>query len=167
MRLLTLLLSFVGLFAVSCEKPDDVTVIRNIIVESVDAAERQDINGLMEHVSREFVASPGNADEQRVRGVLLISFRRLGKFTVKHPEPSVTLGNDGNTAKASLTFVIVRGGQKFPDVSAVTDDPAAWLSKVQEAVGEPYKADLELQKTGDGWKVMKAEMTGMKRYNQL
>ena len=163
-----LLLAFIIAVALAgCEKPDDVTQIRTIVLDIVDRAQAHDISGMMEHATRDFSASPGSHDEQKVRGVLLISFRRLGKFQLKHPEPGIKLGKDARTATVSLPFLVVREGQEMPDLSSVTNDPAAWLDQAQTAVGDPYTVKMDLTKTGDGWKVREAEISGFKRYDQL
>lgn len=163
-RLLLIALVFLSF---GCEKPDDVARIRSLLTDAIDAAERQDINGLMEHVGPDFTASPGKHDEQRVRGILLISFRRLGTFQIKHPVPGITLGQNGNTATASLPFIVVREGREVPDLSEAREDPAAWLAAAQEAVGEPYRVEMKLRKSGDDWIVTSAQMSGLKSYHQL
>ena len=167
MRVPGLLLVVTVAFIFGCEKPDDIAQIRAIVLQIGESAERHDINGMLEHATNDFTANPGNSDEQRVRGVLLISLRRYGKFQVKHPEPGIRLGKDKNTADVSLPFLIVREGQQMPDLSSVADDPAAWLDQVGDAVGDPYTLELDFTKTGDGWKIRSAEISGTKHYGEL
>lgn len=158
MKLFILLASIFLLTA--CDKPDDVTRIRTIVEDAVVKTEKQDIRGLMEYVTSDFEANPGRQDEQSVRGILLITLRRFGQFDIKHPVPGIRLSEDASSADVSLPFLVVREGEKFPEIGTVADDPARWVEEVGDAFGDPYRLELEMVKRDDEWKVKSATIQG-------
>lgn len=158
MRLLAVAL--LALTLLGCDKPDDVTRIRTLVEDAVVHAEKQNLKGLMEHVTDDFAANPGNHDEQSVRGILLITLRQYGNFDIKHPVPGIKLADDTQSAEVSLPFWVVRDGESFPSVTELQDDPARWVEAVGEAVGDPYRLQLSMVKKDGDWKVSEATIQG-------
>jgi hypothetical protein len=142
-----------------CEEPDDEQAIRALIAEGAAAAERSDVGGLMELATDGFTAEPGSASRQEVKGVLLMAFRRYGRFTIAHPSPAVTIAEDRRSATAELPFLVVREGSAAPDLGELVDDPERWFEGVAE-MGDAFYLTLRLEKTDDGWKAAKARIKG-------
>lgn len=152
----------------ACEKElDDATQVRAVVDQVAAAAQKHDINAMMEHVTSDYTARPGSRDEQAVRPLLLLALRKYGRFTVKYPVPGIEVAQNGATADVSVPFLVVREGQAFPEMSELADDPKAWADEVAETVGDPYQLDLDLQKTGDGWKITRSEIAGFKSVHDL
>jgi len=102
---------------------------------------------------------PGSASRQEVKGVLLIAFRRYGRFTIAHPAPTVTIAEDRQTATAELPFLVVRDGEAAPDLGELVDDPERWFEGVAE-MGDAFYLELRLEKIDDGWRAAKARLRG-------
>lgn len=155
--LLTPMLSNVG--CTRCEGPDDEQQVRALIADAVAAAEAHDLGGLMGLTTGDFVVKPGSVGRQEVKGVLLMAFRRYGRFGVRHPAPVVSVAEDRLTASADLPFLIVREGAEAPDLGDLMDDPEGWMERVAD-MGDAYYLELGLEKTGDGWRAARARIRG-------
>jgi hypothetical protein len=142
-----------------CDEPDDEQQIRALIAEAVAAAERNDLGGLMELATDDFAVEPGGESRQEVKGVLLMAFRRYGRFTVAHPAPSVAVAEDRTSATAELPFLVVREGEAAPDLGGLVDDPERWFEGVAE-MGDTFYLKLRLEKTDDGWGAARARLRG-------
>lgn len=160
-QFLLVLTLLVAALLVGCEKKDDAAAIRALGAELVASAEKQDISGMFEHATSDFVANPGGRDEQGARQILFVAFRRYGSLDVVHPSFDVTIDESGRGATLAVPFTIVREGQSFDQASVekLVDDPTAWAQAVGEAVGDPYHLKLSLRKEVDDWKIWKADLT--------
>jgi hypothetical protein len=155
----TLVLMLASLVAsIGCEKPDDVTQIRAIVDQAVDAAKRQDIKEVMEFVTDDFRVNPGDRDEQAARSILLIALRTFGKFDIRYPVPAIKIAPDAQSAQVNVPFLIVRESVNFPDVSQTREDPARWLEAVGDALGDPYRLKMDFTKSSGEWKVREATL---------
>ena len=165
------LLLFVILFLASsgCEQPDDITQIRAVIDDVVARAQAHDVNGMMAHVTNDYTAKPGARGEQDVRPILLMALRRYGKFRIAHPVPGITIGSSGAAATVSLPFLVVREGQTAPpaELTEIANDPIAWATKVSETLGDPYKIELKMRKSADGWQIRESDISGFKNVHDL
>jgi hypothetical protein len=142
-----------------CAAPDDEQAVRALLGEAVDAAERHELGDLLRLTTPGFVADPGGVSRQEVKGVLLMAFRRYGRFTIRHPRPAVALGEDGRTAEADLPFLIVREGARAPDLGGLLDDPEGFVEAVA-GMGDAYFLELRIEKTDDGWRAARARIRG-------
>ena len=70
-----------------CEEQDDETLIRSMVRHAVGLAEQHKLGDLMKLTTKELTVRPHGMTRQEVKGVLLMAFRRYGKFTIKHPQP--------------------------------------------------------------------------------
>jgi hypothetical protein len=159
---LFVLIVWVGFAAAGCARcaaPDDEQAVRALLGEAVDAAERHALGDLLRLTTPDFVADPGGVSRPEVKGVLLMAFRRYGRFTIRHPRPAVALGEDGRTAEADLPFLIVREGARAPDLGGLLDDPEGFVEAVA-GMGDAYFLELRLEKTDDGWRAARARIRG-------
>ena len=155
-------LAFLPLGAVGCsgcEEQDDETVIRGMVNRAADLAAKHELGELMQMTAEGFVANPGQRSRQEVRPILLMAFRRYGKFSVEHPRPAVDLDPSGLMASAEMPFLIVREGAEVPNLGELIDDPEGWFEEASEQA-DAYYLDLTFKKTDDGWRVSKAKIGG-------
>lgn len=158
-------LLMVTLLASACDEKDDVALIEDVCEEIVVSAEKHDISGMMEHATDRFRGYPGARNEQDVRQLLFVAFRRYGEFDVVHPRFKVRLEPDAKAASVSVPFTIVREGESLDraGLDELVASPDQWVDAVSEAVGDPYYLDMKFVKTGDDWKVRRADITGSQR----
>jgi len=97
--LVVLLLIAVSLLE-SCSPKDEETAIRELVKKGATLAEEQDIRGLMNLATEDFVALPGDLRRQETRGILFMAFRHYQNFKILYPRPSVELKPDKRSASA-------------------------------------------------------------------
>jgi hypothetical protein len=149
-----------------CETPDDETQIRALVAQGAQLAEKHDLGALIELTTADFVARPQHLDRQSVKGVLLLAFRRYGRFKIRHPRPEVELDPAGGAATATLPFVIVRQGRQVPDLAELYEDPKEWLAEMIE-LADIYYLELGLTKEDDQWLVRRATLRGLKSLEDI
>ena len=75
----------------SCSSRDEETAIRELVKKGATLGEGQDIKGLMNLTTEDFVALPGDLRRQETRGILFMAFRHYQNFKILYPRPSVEL----------------------------------------------------------------------------
>ena len=118
---------FCLVLSVSCSKDDDAEMIRRLIVQGANLAEKHDIGKIVELTTEDFVAMPGNHDRRRIKGIMWVAMQRYGKFSILYPQPEVRLLAEASTAEAELIFVIVKKEQSVPDLKKLYKRPRQWL----------------------------------------
>ena len=153
--ILLIVLVFLG----GCKESDDVAQIRALAAEVAETAQKQDISGMMEHVTKDFVAHPGAQTQSEVRPALFIILRQFGQFEVKYPDLHPKFSSDGLNATVKVPIVIAKT-QTEEDVAEDTSDPEAWAAAMRARFGDPYYFEFRLKKVGGKWKVWQAHVTG-------
>ena len=142
----------------SCAPKDDTEAVTNVVKSGVRLAEEQDMGGIFDLTTEDFVALPGKLDRRETRRILFMAFHHYRQFKVHHPRPAVEVQQDRRTASAVFPFLIVKKDASIPALKDLYGDPQGWL----EAVGENadlYKLKIELVKNGDKWLVHQALLT--------
>lgn len=155
----TLFLSIV--FA--CSSSDDSTSIRDMVKKGAELAESHRIGKLINLTSKDFIAQPGHHNARAVKGILFRAFQYYGDFNIFYPRPSISVGDDGITASATIYFVILRQNLSLPGLKKLYDNPQQWV----EAVGEKadlYQLKLQLSKTDGDWQVKGAHLKPFKGF---
>jgi hypothetical protein len=145
------------LLLISCSKKDDIAVIRQLIARGAKLAENQDINGLMKMTTGDFIALPGKHDNRQVKTIIWLAFKHYRKFKILYPDPSISLQDDSRTAKATLTFLIVKKEQSLPDLNDLWRNPEKWLNDLGENA-DLYQLKLDWSKNNDNWQVKQARL---------
>jgi hypothetical protein len=143
----------------ACSKKDDTEAIRQLIVKGAVLAEKKQLGDLMDLATPEFIALPGNHDAQTAKGILFGAFMHYGKFKIHFPRPTVEMASDGNSADATVHFLIVRQNQSIPGLKELYDDPRKWMETVGEKA-DLYQLKLAMVKDGGEWLVNTAELEG-------
>ena len=149
-----------------CEERDDETLIRSMVRHAVGLAEQHKLGDLMKLTTKELTVRPRGSTRQKVKGMLLIAFRRYGEFSIKHPRPAVTIDPSKIEARVELPFVIVRQGRTVPELGELYDDPERWLEELGE-IADLYHLELWLIKDGDDWLVDQAEIQGFRSLESI
>ncbi len=144
-------------FLASCSEKDDAARIRQLIEQGAKLAEKQDINGLMNLTTEDFLASPGKHDRREVKAFIWIAFRRYKEFRVLHHQPAIDFAEDGKSALVKVKFLIVKKDQTLPDLRKLWDDPKRWLEEFGENA-DLYRLKLECLKKNGDWLVKKARL---------
>ena len=134
----------------SCAPKDDAEAVTKVVQEGARLAEEQDMGGIFDLTTEDFVALPGKLDRRETRRILFMAFHHYKQFKVLHPRPSVEIQPDRRTASAVFPFLIVKKDASLPALKDLYGDPKGWL----EAVGENadlYRLKVELVKSGDKW----------------
>ena len=148
---------------VSCSSKDDEAAIRELVQKGATLGEEQDVRGLMNLTTEDFLALPGELGRQETRRVLFLAFRHYQDFKILYPRPSIDLRPDKQSASAVFPFLIVKKETTIPKLKELYEDPQRWL----EAVGENadlYRLKLECTKHNGEWLVKQARVesfTGM------
>lgn len=145
----------------ACSAKDDTEAIRRLIVKGAGLAEKKQLGDLMDLTTPAFVALPGNYDAPTAKAILFGAFLHYGKFKIHFPKPAVEMASDGNSADATVHFLIVRQNQSIPGLKELYDDPRKWMEKVGEKA-DLYQLKLAMVKDGGDWLVSKAELEGFK-----
>ena len=142
-----------------CEPDDDETLIRILVGQAVDRAEKHNISELFALATTPFVANPGNYDRRSCKAMLLVMLRRYGTFRIVHPAYGVTISDDGKSAQLTIPFLIVVEGKSAPDIREFADDPTRWLQEASKGA-DPFILDANLVKRDGEWKVENVHITG-------
>jgi hypothetical protein len=136
----------------SCSSKDEETAVRELVKKGATLGEEQDIKGLMNLTTEDFLALPGELGRQETRRILFMAFRHYQDFKILYPRPSVDLKPDKRAASAVFPFLIVKKETAFPKLKELYEDPQRWL----EAVGENadlYRLNLDCVKQNGDWLV--------------
>jgi len=141
----------------SCSPKDEETAIRELVKKGATLAEEQDIRGLMNLATEDFVALPGDLRRQETRGILFMAFRHYQNFKILYPRPSVDLKPDKRSALAVFPFLIVKKETTLPKLKELYEDPQRWLETVGENA-DLYRLKLECVKQDGDWLVRQARL---------
>jgi hypothetical protein len=139
----------------SCSDGDDAAAIRALIGRGMSLAEAQDLGGLMDLTTDEFLALPGELDQRGTKRILWAAFRHYKRFKVVYPRPDVQLGDEGAAATATFPLLIVKKEQAFPKLDRFYENPQRWMEEVGERA-DLYRLTLDLVKRGGDWLVEQA-----------
>lgn len=141
----------------SCSSRDEETAIREMIKKGATLGEKQDIKGLMDLTTEDFLALPGDLGRQETRRILFMAFRHYRDFKILYPRPSVELKSDNRSAAAVFPFLIVRKETVLPKVKDLYEDPQRWVETVGENA-DLYRLKLECLQHHGEWLVKKARL---------
>ena len=150
-----LLLTLSGLE--SCSSKDEETAIRELVKKGATLGEEQDIKGLMNLTTEDFLALPGDLGRQETRRILFVAFRHYQDFKVLYPRPNVELKPDKRSAAAVFPFLIVKKEAALPKLKELYEDPQRWLETVGENA-DLYRLKLECLKQNGDWLVKQARL---------
>jgi len=141
----------------SCSSEDEETVIRELVKKGATLGEEQDIRGLMNLTTEDFLALPGDLGRQETRRILFVAFRHYQDFKILYPRPSVELKPDKRSASAVFPFLIVKKETALPKLKDLYDNPQRWLETVGENA-DLYRLKLECIKQNGDWLVRQARL---------
>ncbi len=141
----------------SCSSEDEETVIRELVKKGATLGEEQDIRGLMNLTTEDFLAGPGDLGRQETRRILFVAFRHYQDFKILYPRPSVELKPDKRSASAVFPFLIVKKETALPKLKDLYEDPQRWLETVGENA-DLYRLKLECIKQNGDWLVRQARL---------
>ncbi len=153
------------LLAFSCglcsEETSDQEQIRRIIARAVELAEKQDIGGIMDLASQDFVAMPGNRGRRETKGMLFYVFRRYPDLSILYPRPGVTVEPGATDGTASVVFLLLRGSDARPDLDGLGDDLEKWIETAGDYT-RLYRLKLSFSKEDGDWLVRRARLERFK-----
>jgi hypothetical protein len=141
----------------SCSSKDEETAIRELVKKGATLGEEQDIKGLMNLTTEDFLALPGDLGRQETRRILFVAFRHYGEFKILYPRPSVDLKPDKRSASAVFPFLIVKKETTLPKLKELYEDPKRWLETVGENA-DLYRLKLGWVKQNGDWLVRQARL---------
>jgi len=141
----------------SCSSKDEETAIRELVKKGATLGEEQDIKGLMNLTTEDFLALPGDLGRQETRRILFVAFRHYQDFKILYPRPSVELKPDKRSASAVFPFLIVKKETTLPKLKELYEDPQRWLETVGENA-DLYRLKLEWVKQNGDWLVRQARL---------
>jgi hypothetical protein len=141
----------------SCSSKDEETAIRELVEKGATLGEEQDIKGLMNLTTEDFLALPGDLGRQETRRILFVAFRHYQDFKILYPRPNVELKPDKRSASAVFPFLIVKKETTFPKLKELYEDPQRWLETVGENA-DLYRLKLEWIKQNGDWLVRQARL---------
>ncbi len=136
-----LLLTLSGLE--SCSSKDEETTIRELVKKGAKLGEEQDIKGLMNLTTEDFLALPGDLGRQETRRILFVAFRHYQDFKILYPRPNVELKPDKRSASAVFPFLIVKKETVLPKLKELYEDPQRWLGNGGRECG-PLPAETRM-----------------------
>jgi len=145
----------------SCSAKDEETAIRELIKKGATLGEKQDIKGLIDLTTEDFLALPGDLGRPETRRILFAAFRYYQDFKILYPRPSVELKPDKRSASAVFPFVIVRKETVLPKLKELYEDPQRWLETVGENA-DLYRLKLDCLKQNGDWLVRQARLEKFK-----
>ena len=158
---MVILVICLGQFLSACSSKDDTEAIYELIQKGTRLAEEKQVGDLMDLALPEFTSRPGGYDRRRTKGVLFAAFRHYGEFKIRFPRPQVEVFEDGDSAMATIHFLIVRQDQSIPGLKELYDDPRKWIETASEKA-DLYQLKLALKKDGGDWLVGEANLEGFK-----
>ena len=141
----------------SCSSKDEETAIRELVKKGATLGEEQDIKGLINLTTEDFLALPGDLARQETRRILFVAFRHYQDFKILYPRPSVDLKPDKRSASAVFPFLIVKKETTLPKLKELYEDPQRWLETVGENA-DLYRLKLECLKQNGDWLVKQARL---------
>ena len=141
----------------SCSSKDEETAIRELVKKGATLGEEQDIKGLMNLTTEDFLALPGDLGRQETRRILFVAFRHYQDFKILYPRPNVELKPDKRSASAVFPFLIVKKETTLPKLKELYEDPQRWLETVGENA-DLYRLKLEWIKQNGDWLVKQARL---------
>ena len=141
----------------SCSSKDEETAIRELVKNGATLGEEQDIKGLINLTTEDFLALPGDLGRQETRRILFVAFRHYQDFKILYPRPSVELKPDKRSASAVFPFLIVKKEAALPKLKELYEDPQRWLETVGENA-DLYRLKLECLKQNGDWLVKQARL---------
>ncbi len=141
----------------SCSSKDEETAIRELVKKGAALGEEQDIRGLMNLTTEDFLALPGDLGRQETGRILFVAFRHYQDFNILYPRPSVELKPDKRSASAVFPFLIVKKETALPKLRDLYEDPQRWLETVGENA-DLYRLKLECIKQNGDWLVRQARL---------
>jgi hypothetical protein len=141
----------------SCSSKDEETAIRELVKKGAKLGEEQDIKGLMNLTTEDFLALPGDLGRQETRRILFVAFRHYQDFKILYPRPNVELKPDKRSASAAFPFLIVKKETTLPKLKELYEDPQRWLETVGENA-DLYRLKLEWIKQNGDWLVRQARI---------
>ena len=141
----------------SCSSKDEETAIRELVKKGATLGEEQDIKGLMNLTTEDFLALPGDLGRQETRRILFVAFRHYQDFKILYPRPNVELKPDKRSASAVFPFLIVKKETTLPKLKELYEDPQRWLETVGENA-DLYRLKLECLKQNGDWMVKQARL---------
>jgi len=150
-----------GVFLSACGSKDDTEAIHELIQKGTNLAEEKQLGDLMDLTRPDFVAHPGNRNPESTKRLLFAALMHYGKFKIHYPRPQVELMDGGNSASATVHFLIVRQDQSIPGLKELVDDPRKWIETAGEKA-DLYQLKLALKKDGGDWLVKEASLEGFK-----
>jgi hypothetical protein len=142
-----------------CETLDDETRIRALIEKAEKSAESHAIGEILDLTTEDLLVQPGDKNRASVKRTLFVAFQFYGKLDVMYPRPTVNVDKSGAFAEALIHFVVVPSGKQRPDLTALYEDPEAFMETASE-LADLYKLELWLKKEGGDWLVRKARIHG-------
>jgi hypothetical protein len=142
---------------ISCSSKDEETAIRELVKKGATLGEEQDIKGLMNLTTEDFLALPGDLGRQETRRILFVAFRHYQDFKILYPRPNVELKPDKRSASALFPFLIVKKETTLPKLKELYEDPQRWLETVGENA-DLYRLKLECLKQNGDWLVKQARI---------
>lgn len=141
----------------SCSAKDEEAAIRELIKRGSTQAEKQDIKGLMNLTTEDFLALPGDLGRQETRRILFVAFRHYRDFKILYPRPSVEIKQDKLSASALFPFLIVKKETTLPKLKELYEDPQRWLETVGENA-DLYRIKLDCLNQNGDWLVRQAKL---------
>jgi hypothetical protein len=151
------LLLITGSLLAACSSKDEETAVRELVRKGATLGEEQDIKGLMNLTTEDFLALPGDLGRQETRRILFMAFRHYQDFKILYPQPSVELKPDKRSASAVFPFLIVKKEAALPKLKELYEDPQRWLETVGENA-DLYRLKLECLKQNGDWLVKQARL---------
>lgn len=158
-----MLSSLLILLLAACGEKDDAAIIRDLVKKGAELAVKHDVGDLMDLLAPGFMATPGNHDTQRVKGLLLVAFRSYGKFNIYFPQPSVDFNEEATQAETTVYYALVRENQEFPGLDDLVEDPEKWAEAASKKA-DLQKLKLTLVKSDGEWKVKKANLNALRGF---
>jgi hypothetical protein len=151
------LLAILLMLTCSCSREDDTAVINSLIEKGAALAEAHQVPELLSLTAEGFFANPGRHNRQETGAILWSAFRHYGPLTILYPRPGIAIEKEGQTARGTIYFMIVKKERSYPELKALVDDPMAWLAKAGE-MADLYRLKMELKKHRGEWLVASAHL---------
>ena len=158
---MTVLALCLGLTLSACSGKDNTEAIHELIQKGSGLAEEKQVGDLMDLALPDFITRPGGHGRRETKRILFAAFRHYGEFKLSYPRPYVEVQDDGDSANATIHFLIVRQDQSIPGLKELYDDPRKWIETAREKA-DLYQLKLALKKDGGDWLVSEAQLEGFK-----
>jgi len=133
-----------------CPGSNDEAAIRGLLEQAEQLAEKHAVGDLLELATNDFTVSPRGKNRREVKHILFWAFKRYGNFSLYSPRASLEIDPEGQTADATVHYLLVKSKKNMPDLESLADDPEAWLARASE-MANLFRVKLHLCKTDDGW----------------